>query len=94
MINHGTSYPQAKHDVSYLCIFLSISAFKSEIFLFPYSILHYFSDGLRSETHTGFNVWFSNSLLAFHFIELYSALQETALSSTKQVCSVDCDLQC
>lgn len=33
MIDHGSSYSTAIHDVSYICIFLRISAFQSEIFL-------------------------------------------------------------
>lgn len=56
---------------------------------FPDLILCYFSGVFRSWTHSGFKVWCINSLLAFHF---FSAIQVTILGSTKQVCSIACDL--
>jgi len=55
-------------------------------------ILHDFSGGFRSWAHHGFKVWFINSLLAFHFIELFSALEGTNPGSPKQGCSIACDL--
>lgn len=46
-------------------------------------ILHYFSGDFRSWAHSGFTVWFVNSMLAFHYKELFSVLQGVNQSNVK-----------